>query len=522
MAKRKPKPTIDPTRAARAVNFIERLCTHVKGDLANKPFLLEQWQRTYIEQLFGTIGSDGLRQYRTSFVFLPRKNGKSNLIAAIGLYLLFGDNEPGAEIYVAAADREQANAIFEVQKQMVQNNALLRGKCKIYRNSIVLNNSNSFIKAISADASTKHGFNASAVLYDELHSAPNRELWEVLTTSTGARSQPLILGISTAGIDRGGLCRELYEYGKRVLTGAIDDRTFLPVIYEAPMDADPFAPETWAVANPNLGVSVRLDYFEKMAAEARILPTSEIAFKQLHLNQWISAFDGWLTDTDWMASAGDVVLEELVGVPCYGGLDLASVSDVTAFVLVFPMDDGSLKVVTRFFVSAAAVEQRRGRTGASYDQFVSRGELIVTDGNSTDYDVLFKEILKLREMFDIRSIAFDRWNSSALVQKLGEAGLDMDPFGQGFASMTQPIRELEIMVKKKLLHHGGNAMLRWMVSNVQTKMDEAMNVKFVKNKSGDKIDGVVALAMAVGEYMTATRSGSDTSSVYETTGIRYL
>jgi phage terminase large subunit-like protein len=513
---------IDEIKANRAINFIERICTHVKGDLAGKPFALEAWQREYIAQLFGTIGSDGLRQYRTSFVFLPRKNGKSNLIAAIGLYLLFADNEPGAEIYVAAADREQANAIFEVQKQMVLNSTLLRGKCKIYRNSITLNGTNSFIKAISADASTKHGFSAHAVLYDELHSAPNRELWEVLTTSVGARSQPLVLGISTAGIDRGGLCRELYEYGKRVLTGAIDDRTFLPVIYEAPMDADPFDPATWYIANPNLGVSVRMEYFEKMAAEAKVLPTSEIAFKQLHLNQWISAFDGWLTDTDWMASANEVDLEELRGRTCFGGLDLAAVSDVTAFVLVFPMDDGELKVVSKFFVSQAAVDQRRGRVGASYDAFVSVGDLIVTDGNSTDYNVIFEVMVELSKVYDIKSVAFDRWNSSALVQKLVEAGFDMDPFGQGFASMTQPIREMEILVKKKKLHHGGNSMLRWMVSNVQTKLDEAMNVKFVKNKSGDKIDGVVALAMAIGEFMTATRNNGDTGSVYDQTGIRYL
>jgi phage terminase large subunit-like protein len=181
-----------------------------------------------------------------------------------------------------------------------------------------------------------------------------------------------------------------------------------------------------------------------------------------------------------------------------------------------------MKVVSKFFVSNAAVEQRRGRVGASYDAFVSVGELIVTDGNSTDYNVIFEVMLEMSKVFDIKSVAFDRWNSSALVQRLVEAGFDMDPFGQGFASMTQPIREMEIMIKKKTLHHGGNSMLRYMVSNVQTKFDEAMNVKFVKNKSADKIDGVVALAMAIGEYMTATRGNNDDRSVYEQTGIRYL
>jgi len=512
---------IDTTKGERAVKFIERICTHVKGDLSGKPFLLEPWQREYLIQLFGTIGPDGLRQYRTSFVFLPRKNGKSNLIAAIGLYLLFADNEPGAEIYVAAADREQANAIFEVQKQMVLNSTFLRDKCKIYRNSIVLNGTNSYIKAISADASTKHGFSAHAVLYDELHSAPNRELWEVLTTSVGARSQPLVLGISTAGIDRGGLCMELYEYGKRVRDGVIDDKTFLPVIYEAPMDADPFDVETWRTANPNLGVSVRMDYFERMAAEARILPTSEIAFKQLHLNQWVSSFDGWVTDSDWMLSAGDVDMSELAGEPCFGGLDLAATSDVCSFVLVFPRPDGSVRVLPWMFVSQAAVDQRRGRTGASYDAFSAAGELIVTDGNSTDYDVIFTQMSKCADMFDIKSVAFDRWNSSALVQRLMDAGFDMDPFGQGFASMSQPIKQMEILIKQKKLNHGGHGMLRWMASNIQTKTDEAMNIKFVKSKSGDKIDGMVALAMAVGEWMTNDNDNAG-GSVYETNDIRFL
>ncbi len=512
---------IDETKGQRVIKFIERICTHVKGDLAGKPFILEPWQREYLQTLFGATGPDGLRQYRTSFVFLPRKNGKSNLIAAIGLYLLFVDNEPGAEIYVAAADREQANAIFEVQKQMVLNSKLLRDKCKIYRNSIVLNGTNSYIKAISADASTKHGFSAHAVLYDELHSAPNRELWEVLTTSVGARSQPLVLGISTAGVDRGGLCMELYEYGKRVRDGVIDDKTFLPLIYEAPVDADPFDVETWRTANPNLGVSVRMDYFERMAAEARILPTSEIAFKQLHLNQWVSSFDGWITDHDWMQSSGDVNIVELAGERCFGGLDLASVADVCSFVLAFPRDDGSVKILPWMFVSQAAVDQRRGRTGASYDAFAAAGELIVTDGNSTDYDVIYQRIIKCAEMFNIQSIAFDRWNSSALVQKLMDEGLDMDPFGQGFASMTQPIKQMEILVKKQKLHHGGHGMLRWMVSNIQTKMDEAENIKFVKSKSGDKIDGAVATAMAIGEWLTNDNADSS-GSIYENNDIRFL
>lgn len=512
---------IDQDKARKVVNFIERICTHVKGELANKPFLLEDWQKDYLVELFGRVHEDGLRQYRTSFVFLPRKNGKSNLIAAMGLYILFMDNEPGAEIYIAAADRDQANAIFEVQKQMILNSKYMYDRCKIFRNSIVLNGTNSFVKAISADAKTKHGFNAHAVLYDELHAAPSRELWEVLTTSTGARTQPLVVGISTAGHDKGGLCKELYGYAKQIISGAAKDNTFLPVIYEADIDDDIFDTKTWYKANPNLGISIRPDYFDMMSEKARIMPTDEVAFRQLHLNQWVGASEGWITDHDWMESAGEVNISDLLGQKCYGGLDLAATEDVCSFCLVFPRDNGDMKVLVWNFVSSAAVERRRGKTGASYDAFVTKGDLIVTDGNSTDYNYIYKKVTECAEMFDLQSTAFDRFNSSSLVQRFMEAGLDMDPYGQGYVSMTPPIREMEIMVKRKQLHHGGHSMLRWMASNIQVKMDEAMNIKFNKSRSGDKIDGMVALAMAVGEWMTCNRQG-DGSSVYEDQGLRVL
>lgn len=511
----------DQSKAIRVINFIERLCTHVKGELANKPFLLEPWQKDYLEELFGRVDDDGLRQYRTSFVFLPRKNGKSNLIAAMGLYLLFVDKEPGAEIYIAAADREQANAIFEVQKQMILNSSYMRERCDVFRNSIVLSGTNSFIKAISADAKTKHGFNAHAVLYDELHAAPSRELWEVLTTSTGARTQPLVVGISTAGHDRGGLCREQYDYAKRVIDNVVKDKTFLPVIYEADKDDDIFDPKVWNKANPNLGISIRPDYFEMMSEKARVMPTDEIAFRQLHLNQWVGAADGWITDYDWMESAGVVDMEELKGEQCYGGLDLAATEDVCSFVLVFPRYDGSMKVLVWNFVSSSAVERRRGKAGAAYDAFVAKGDLTVTDGNSTDYGYIYKRITECAEIFDLQSIAFDRYNSSSLVQRFMNDGLDMDPYGQGYVSMTPPIREMEIMIRQKRLHHGGHSMLRWMASNIQVKMDESMNIKFNKARSQDKIDGMVALAMAVGEWMTCNMN-EEGSSVYENQGIREL
>jgi phage terminase large subunit-like protein len=252
------------------------------------------------------------------------------------------------------------------------------------------------------------------------------------------------------------------------------------------------------------------------------LPSAEIAFRQLHLNQWVNSLSGWIPDDEWMKSAGDIPWDQLRGCDAYAGLDLAATEDVCAFVLIFPFDDGSIKVVPKLFVSEAAVERRRNQTGGSYDTFVANGELIVTEGNSTDYAVIERTIKECAEIYNIKSIAFDRWNSNSLVQSLTDAGLEMDPFGQGFISMTAPIKNAEILVKKRLLHHGGHGMMRWMVANVVTKKDDAENIKFSKAKAGDKIDGIIAMVMALGEMITMENKDVTGSSTYESQGIRML
>ena len=514
---------IDNNKAQVRIKFIERVCTHVKGDLAGKPFILEDWQKEFITTLYGTLNDDGTRQYRTAYVQIPRKNGKSNLSAALALAELFVGGEKGAEIYCCASSRDQAKIVFDVCKQMIKNSSVLTRSCQVYQNSIVLKDSNSFLKAVAAEAGTLHGANASMVVYDELHTAKNREMWDVMATSMGARKQPLMMTITTAGMfDPNSICYELYSYGKKIRDNVIEDDTFLPLIYEAEPDDDIQDEETWRKANPNYEISITKQYFEKMAKEAKLLPSSEIAFRQLHLNQWVSSLSGWMTDDEWMKSSGEVDIEQLRGRECYAGLDLAQVEDVCAFVLVFPFDDGVLKVLPFFFVSESAVERRRNQTGGSYDNFVSRGELIVTDGNSTDYEVIKNKIFECAEAFDLKSIAYDRWNSNALINQLSEQGIETDPFGQGFISMTAPIKNAEVMIKKRKLHHGGNAMLRWMVSNVVAKRDDAENIKFSKSKAGDKIDGVVALIMAIGEKMTIEKSDQSGVSVYEDSEIRFI
>jgi phage terminase large subunit-like protein len=339
----------------------------------------------------------------------------------------------------------------------------------------------------------------------------------------GARAQPLMFGISTAGLfDPNSVCYELYSYGKKVDSGVIEDETFLPCIYEASPDDDIHDIEVWKKANPNFGISIKEKYFEKMSREAKSLPSAEIAFRQLHLNQWVNSLASWIADAEWMESSGVVDVEDLRNRKCYAGLDLAAVEDVCAFVMVFPMDDGSIKVIPKMFVSEAAVERRRTQTGGSYDTFVKDNELIVTEGNSTDYAVIERVIKESAELYDLQSIAFDRWNSNSLVANLTDAGIEMDPFGQGFISMTAPIKNAEILVKKKLLHHGGHGMLRWMAANVVTKKDDAENIKFSKSKAGDKIDGIIAMIMALGEMITMEGKDVTGVSTYESQGLRIL
>jgi phage terminase large subunit-like protein len=310
----------DESAADRAVTFIERFCTHVKGDLGGKPFLLEDWQKDdIIRPLFGWKKQDGTRKYRTCYVEIPRKNGKSNLSAAIALYMLFADGEKGAEVISAAGDRGQANIVFNIAQEMITNNEHLRSRAKVLRN--VVHYRSSWYKSISAEAYTKHGLNCHAVIFDELHTQPNRDLWDVLTTSTGARRQPLIMALTTAGHDRASICYEVHEYATAVKDGRIQDPTFLPVLYAADQDDDWTKEETWKKANPGYGTICHKGYFEQAVQNAKANPSMVNSFLRLHLNIWTSAETAWIPDDVWMKGATPIPYDRLSHLPCYGGLD---------------------------------------------------------------------------------------------------------------------------------------------------------------------------------------------------------
>ena len=496
----------DTDAAKLAIRFFEENLTHAKGELGGKPFFLEPWQKGYIGTLFGTLRNDKLRQYRTSLLAIPRKNGKSTLCAGIALKLMF-DGEPGAEIYSCAADRDQARLVFEMAKVCVEASPKLRSRLRVFRNSIVREDTHSVYRALSAEAFTKHGLNAHGVIFDELHAQPDRELNDVMATSMGARRQPLLVYITTAGYDRKSVCWEIWRYAEAVAAGTIKDETFLPAIYAAPADADWKDEKVWAVANPNLGVSIKLDFLRSECQRAVEVPAYENTFRQLYLNQWTQQDTRWLRMDHW-AQGDKPCPVPLLGRDCWGGLDLASTFDTTALVLVFPLDDGTYWVEPHFWIPSENLRQRVNRDRVPYDLWEKQGFLHVTDGNVTDYDVVRRDINDLAQRYNIRQIAIDRWNATQLSTQLQGDGREIVGFGQGYGSMSAPAKQLETLVVAGRLLHGGHPVLGWQAGNVAVDSDYAGNIKPSKRKSTERIDGIVALTMALGIHSTATTAPS--------------
>jgi phage terminase large subunit-like protein len=484
--------------ASRKVRLINQL-THTKGPFAGQPFHLRRWQeRDIIRPLFKT-GRDGRRVYRTCLLMMPRKNGKTELAAALALDGLMFDDEQGGEIYSAAADKDQASLVFNVAAQMVRNDAELYAACEILdsQRRIVHRASGSFYRAVSAEAYSKHGFNASRVIYDELHAAPNRELWDVLTTSTGARAQPLVVAISTAGYDRTSILWELYAHAKKVLERPALDPSFLPIIYEAPIDADWTNERVWHGANPALGDFRSLDEMRVAAARAKEIPAQENNFRRLYLNQWTEQASRWLALRDWDACRFSFTEGDLARRRCYVGLDLSSTTDLTAVVAVFP-SDGHFQVLARCFVPAERIRERAQRDRAPYDQWQRDGVLTATPGNVVDYEAVRRLLVDWAKRYDVREVAYDPWNATDLVTRLQEQdGLTCVPIRQGFGALSAPTKSLETAILSHALQHDGDPVLRWCVSNVSVESDAAGNIKPSKRVSTERIDAVVALVMAL-------------------------
>jgi phage terminase large subunit-like protein len=491
----------DKDLADYAVNFIECL-SHTKGTWAGKPFELLDCQEQIIRDLFGTVKPNGYRQFNTTYIEIPKKMGKSELAAAVALLLTCGDGEERAEVYGCAADRQQASIVFEVAADMVRMCPALNKRVKILASQkrIVFKPTNSFYQVLSAEAYSKHGFNIHGVVFDELHTQPNRKLFDVMTKGSGdARTQPLYFLITTAGTDTNSICYETHQKALDIIDGRKHDPTFYPVIYGADESDDWTDPKVWKKANPSLGITVGIDKVKAACESAKQNPAEENSFRQLRLNQWVKQAIRWMPMDKWDACGFKVDEKSLEGRVCYGKLDLSSTTDITSFVLVFPPEDEDDKfvVLPYFWIPEDTLDLRVKRDHVPYDLWEKQEWLKTTEGNVVHYGFIETFIEELGQKYNIREIAFDRWGAVQMVQNLEGMGFTVVPFGQGFKDMSPPTKELMKLTLEQKIAHGAHSVLRWNMDNIFIRTDPAGNIKADKEKSTEKIDGAIATIMAL-------------------------
>ncbi len=519
-------------RAEHYIGFIEECCSHIEGALAGKPFLLEDWQKAIVGNLFGWMKEDAygrkVRRYREGFIYVARKNGKTPFGAALMNTCFFLDDEKGQQNFCAASETEQAGLCFRHIAGMIKHEPLMRNKVREYtgRRRIVREEDGSYIRVLSAEADNKHGGNPHFVIVDELHVQKNRDLIDVFQTAMASlnRIQPITLYLTTADYKRESICNEKYEYACKVRDGVIDDPAFLPVIYEASPEDDWKAEETWLKANPNLGVSVSIDFLRRECKRAQETPAYENIFKRLHLNIRTEQDIRAIPLEVWDACDGPVIESELIGKRCFVGFDLSTTQDIAGYMLLFPPDDENelYRLLPRFYSPRDHAEKRQVRDRVPYLTWHRQGFMKLTPGNVIDYSVIKADFERDVEQFNVEQSAFDRWQFEALRQQFLAEGIDPEmfvSFGQGYASMSAPTKELEKLLLAKKIAHGGHPVLRWMTSNLAYEMDPAGNLKPSKSKSIEKIDGIVMTVMALGIAMVKEKKQV---SIYETQGLTTL
>lgn len=495
---------------ADAATWIKQSLRFSKGRWFGQPFVLEPWQYEIVSDLFHTYDDNGLRQYRTAYVSLPRKNGKTEMMAAVALYWLFVAGEPGSEIYSVAGDADQASIAFEAAKRMVEQNGRMADACKIYRRSIVRPDTGAHYRVLSSESAGKHGYSPDLVIFDELHVQKDRDLWDVMRTGMGARQQPLLAAITTAGVyDPSSVAWEVYSYAKGVLAGTIDDPTFYAKIWEADKSADWTDPAVWRAANPNLGVSISEQFLEQECAAAKEQPAFQNTFRRLYLNCWTEQLEKWIDMARWEKCGGTLDVESLRGKRCYGGLDLASTQDITAFVLYFPDERA---VLCWFWVPDATVDTRTRKDQVQYRAWSQQGHIEVTPGDVADYRYIIERIVSVSRDYDLREVWYDPWNAEQAAVELADMhGVRTVRCPQGMAHLNGPSKAFERLYWSGELRHGDNPVLNWMASNATKKEDSSGNIRPDKGSATEKIDGIVALIMAIG----AADKDNAPSSVYE-------
>lgn len=514
----------DERKAQRVVRFVECL-KHTKGEFHGQAFKLLPWQEKIIRDVFGTVRDDdpSIRQYTTAYVEIPKKMGKSELGAAIALNMLCNDDEWKAEVYSCASDRQQAAIVFDVAVDMVKQNPVLNKRIKIIPSTrrMVYVPTGSIYQVLSSEVATKHGLNVSACIFDELHTQPNRALYDVMTQGSGdARRQPLWLFLTTAGTDRNSICWEVHQKALDILEGRKHDPRFYPTIFGLADEDDWTDENNWYKANPSLGYTISIEKVRDAFHKALETPADENMFRQLRLNQWVKQSIRWMPMDRWDENGGVVNATALEGRLCYAGLDLSSTSDLTALVLVFPPtdEDEPYAILPFFWLPEDTLQLRVRRDHVMYDTWERQGFIMTTEGNVVHYGFIERFICELGERYNIREIAYDRWNATMMVQSLQDDGFTLIPFGQGYRDMSPPTKELMRLVLEHKLNHGGHPVLRWNMDNAFVRTDPAGNVKIDKEKSTEKVDGAVALVMALDRALKNVNTGS----VYDERGFIVL
>ena len=496
------------------------LLKHQKGVWAGQPFALLQWQSEIVANLLCWRRKDGTRRFRQGFIEIPRKNGKSTFVAGLALYMLLCDAEPGAEVYCCASSRDQAAIVGDAAKQMIQSSEALHRVTEVFRNVITFGTSK--LEVLSSDSGTKHGKNASCVIFDEVHTFTDRDLYDALATSQGARLQPLNICITTAGHDRESLCWQLHDYAEKVRDGIVTDHAFFPVLFGAPIDADWTSPKVWAKANPSLGVTVTEAFLKAECDKAKELPSYESTFRTLYLCQWTDSKRCWISHQSWAECIDKTVSDTtLEGKECYAGLDLSTTTDLSSLAVIFPAADGSLSVLSYSWCPEEGIRKRARSDRAPYDVWAEKGYLIPTPGVVVDYDFIAEKIRDLCKRFQVRAVGFDPWGATQLSTGLFRDGVPMIECRQGYRTLSEPSKRLEALVVSRKLKVVKNDLLTWAVSNTVINTDPAGNIKPSKESSTERIDPVAALVTAIAAWMNKDADGTG-ASIYEEREITWV
>jgi phage terminase large subunit-like protein len=509
--KLKKKYTYDPIAAEEKINFIETHCRHVEGDLAGESLVFpDSYKDEILRPIFGLKRKNGKRLIRTVYIQMPRKNSKTTLCAAIELALLFNDGEAAAQIYNCAGDDKQAGLLFRIAKMMVKSDPVLSSASQSFQASITYKDS--FIQKITSKSDTKHGFNTHGAIYDELHVAPNRDLYDTLRTSTGQRSNPLFISITTPGYDKNSICYQQYEYSKKLLSGVMEDDSFWGVIYESELSDNIYSPDVWRKANPLYDYAENLrDYIRAEAEIARNDPAYENTFRRLHLGQWTSSETKWIKDEMWTALAVPKLPESEI---CWMGLDLSSTQDITSLCRLHVIDE-CLVPSWDMWIPEEAAEDYEKKYNIPFSLWARDGWINIVDGNIINFADVEEKIYQYAEKYNIQMVGYDTWNSRDLALRLDSNGVPTNPNKQG-VYLSPALKKIKTHIISEAVKHDGNPVIRWMLDNVQVKENDELNIKIVKPKNEKKIDSLVSWAMAVTEWMI---DGGPKKSVYENRGV---